>query len=252
VKRVDGKVVLISGAARGIGASAAMALASEGARVVAGDVRDELGASVVAKVQDLGGAAIYMHLDVSDEHSWQDVMAQTLSLHGRLDVLVNNAGILIGKGIEATTLEEWDRVLAINLTGTFLGTKAAIPALRQSGGGSIVNVSSASGLVGNPLAAAYSASKGGIRLLTKSTALEFAAENIRCNSIHPGPIETDLARDGFGAAGPPASVDDTNRVPMGRFGRPEEVAHLIVFLASDESSYMTGSELVVDGGRTAQ
>jgi cyclopentanol dehydrogenase len=251
--RVDGKVVLISGAARGIGAVAATLMANEGARVVLGDIRDEAGQAVADQIERSGGTASFVHLDVTDESNWQAAVDLAFSRYGRLSVLVNNAGTFLLQGVVDTTRDEWERIMAINLTGPFLGTRAAIPLMRKSGGGSIVNISSAAGIVGNPFGAAYSASKGGVRLLTKCTALEFASENIRCNSVHPGPTDTELARETYGQR--PQAFSDRggpSRVPLGRMGRPEEIANVIVFLASDESSFMTGSEVVVDGGRTAQ
>lgn len=251
VGRLEGKPALISGAARGIGAATAMTFAREGACVVIADILDDLAAGVVDEIVRSGGRAIFTHLDVTDERSWRFAIDAAVDAFGGLRVLVNNAGIFLGKGIESTSVDEWDRLMAVNMKGVFLGTRAAIPAMRRSGGGSIINLSSAAGLVGNAAGAAYSASKGGVRLLTKSTALEYAGENIRCNSVHPGPIDTDLLAQAFGA-GASTSSENTDRVPMRRSGQPNEVAYAILFLASDESSYMTGSELVVDGGRTAQ
>jgi NAD(P)-dependent dehydrogenase (short-subunit alcohol dehydrogenase family) len=247
--RLDDKVALISGGARGLGAAEARLFAREGARVVVGDVLDPDGAAVVEAIRSDGGEAVYVHLDVTVEAEWTVAVRTAEETYGRLDILVNNAGIPLRRTLEQTTVEEWDRVMAVNLTGTFLGTRAAVPALRRAGGGSIVNTSSVSGIVGSR-GAAYGASKGGVRSLTKATALEYAAAGIRCNSLHPGPLDTEVNRE---------AQLDTDRwaermrlVPLGRIGRPEEVAYGALYLASDEASYMTGSELVIDGGSTAQ
>ncbi|MEE2880735.1 MAG: SDR family oxidoreductase, partial [Chloroflexota bacterium] len=171
--------------------------------------------------------------------------------YGQLDILVNNAGILIRKGIEDTTIEDWETIMDINAKGTFLGIKSAIPAMRQSGGGSIINISSTAGLVASPSgSASYTATKGAVRLLTKSTAIQYANEGIRCNSVHPGPIDTDMIQDSI--TDPDKLTERMKLVPLGRFGTPEEVAFGVLYLASDEASFVTGSELVIDGGHTAQ
>src|SRR5215813_9547113 len=194
--RLDGKVGLISGGARGQGATEAKLFAREGANIVVGDILDELGQKVEAEIRAAGGKATYVHLDVTDEDLWRAAVATAVQRYGKLDVLVNNAGILLRKSIEAMTVEEWDRIMAVNLKGVFLGTKAAIPAMRQAGGGSIINISSTAGLVGSPgETAAYTATKGAVRLFTKATAIQHARDNIRCNSVHPGPITTDMIRD---------------------------------------------------------
>ena len=190
-----------------------------------------------------------MHLDVTSESDWQTAVQTAVDKYGKLDVLVNNAGIIIQKSIEETTEEDWDRTLDVNLKGVFLGVKAAIPAMRQAGGGSIVNISSNVGLVGSTRASSsYIASKGGVRLFTKAAAIQHAKDGIRCNSIHPGAIETDMYRQS-GVTGDP---DYMGRIPLGRIGDTIDIANAVLFLASDESSYMTGSEMVIDGGVTAQ
>ena len=248
--RLEGKVALISGGARGQGAVEAKLFASEGASVVIGDILDDLGRQVEAEIAESGGSATHVHLDVTSESQWNDAVAVAVERYGKLDILVNNAGILIRAGVEDTTGEDWDRIMDINGKGVFLGTKAAIPEMREAGGGSIINISSVAGLQGSPASAAYSSTKGAVRILTKSTAVQYAAENIRCNSVHPGLIYTDMTRDTLDT--PEGERDWLARVPMGRIGVSEDVAKGVLFLASDESSYMTGSELVIDGGITAQ
>ena len=248
--RLEGKVALISGGARGQGAVEAKLFASEGASVVIGDILDDLGKQVEAEIAESGGNATYVHLDVTSEFQWNEAVNAAVEMYGKLDILVNNAGILIRAGVEDTTERDWDRIMDINAKGVFLGSKAAIPAMRQTGGGSIINISSVAGLQGSPGAAAYSSTKGAVRILTKSTAVQYAAENIRCNSVHPGLIYTDMTKETLDT--PSGERDWQARVPMGRLGMSEDVAKGVLFLASDESSYMTGSELVIDGGMTAQ
>ena len=190
--RLENKVALISGGARGMGATEARMFAREGCRVVIGDLRDELGRQVEAEINELGGECLYVHLDVTDEQSWRDAVAATVARFGKLDILVNNAGVYMPETVENTTNENWDVTMSVNAKGVFLGTKAAIPELRRNGGGSIVNISSVAGLVGNHISSAYTASKGAVRLFTKSTAIQHAGDGIRCNSVHPGTIETDM------------------------------------------------------------
>jgi len=249
--RLDGKVALITGGAKGQGREEAKLFAKEGAKIVLGDILDNLGQEVAKDIQDTGGEATYVHLDVTNETDWKSSIKIILQKYGRLDVLVNNAGILIRKGIEDTTTEDWSRIMDINAKGAFLGIKSAIPVMRKSGGGSIINISSTAGLVASPSgSASYTASKGAVRLLTKSTAIQYAHENIRCNSVHPGPIDTDMIQDSI--TDPTKLTERMERLPMGRFGTAEEVAFGVLYLASDESSFVTGSELVIDGGHTAQ
>ena len=192
-----------------------------------------------------------MRLDVTSEAAWTAAVGEAVSRFGKLDVLVNNAGISSTRGIEELTVEDWDRTLDINTKGVFLGTKAAIPEMRSAGGGSIINISSGAGIAPAPgTSGAYAASKGAVRIFSKSTAVQYARENIRCNSVHPGPIETPMLRSARGSG---SQLDSTiERVPLGRIGTPEEIAYGVLYLASDESSFVTGSELVIDGGRTAQ
>ena len=247
--RLEGKVALISGAARGQGEAEARLFANEGAKVDFGDILDMEGEKVEAEINETGGEAKYIHLDVTNESEWETAVKESVNSYGKLDILVNNAGISIGKNVEETTLEEWDLVQDVNSKGVFLGTKAAIPAMRESGGGSIVNISSIAGLVGIA-SAPYVASKGAVRLLTKSTAVQYGPENIRCNSVHPGFIETEMIRGILSN-----SEERAKRLaitPLGIFASAHDIALAVLFLASDESRYMTGSELVIDGGITAQ
>ena len=248
--RLEGKVALISGGARGQGAVEARMFAEEGASVVIGDILDEQGRQTEAELQELGYNVTYVHLDVTSESDWEAAVQAAVDTYGKLNVLLNNAGILIRKNIEETTEQDWDRIFAVNAKGVFLGTKAAIPAMREAGGGSIINISSTAGLVGSPNgSASYTATKGAVRLFTKSTAIQHAHEGIRCNSIHPGPIETDMIAD---TLNDPANMElRMQRLPLQRVGKPSEIAYPAIYLASDESSFVTGSEVVVDGGTTA-
>ena len=234
-----------------MGAAEARLLAREGAQVVIGDVLDAEGREVEAEIKAKGGEAVFVHLDVTSEADWQHAVGTAQSRFGRLNVLVNNAGIGGGGRIEDTTVEEWDRMMAINAKGVFLGTKTAIPAMRRAGGGSIINISSQLGLVGTDNSSPqYQSSKGAVRLLTKATAIQYAREGIRANSVHPGPIVTPMTERR--RADPAQRQLMISRIPLGRYGEPDEVAYGVLYLASDESAYVTGSELVIDGGWTAQ
>ena len=247
--RLQGKVALISGAARGMGAVEARMLAAEGAAVVVADLLDEAGQAVAAEIAESGGQALYVHMDVTDEAAWQSAVEAATDRFGKLDVLVNNAGIVRTERVLETTERIWDEVMSVNAKGVFLGTKAAIPAMRVAGGGSIVNISSSAGLTGSTQNAAYHASKGAVRIFTKAAAIQYAQYNIRVNSVHPGMIDTDML-----AASRVGDVLEQRLsvTPLARIGRPEEIAYGVLYLASDESSFVTGSELVIDGGRTAQ
>ena len=249
--RLEGKVAIITGGARGQGATEARMFAREGARVVIGDIRDELGMQVEAEIRELGGEAVYLHLDVTSDDDWQRAIETAEQQFGKVDVLVNNAAIVLRKDIEETTGEDWDNIMEINAKGVFLGTRAVIPAMRRAGGGSIINISSISGLVsiGPP---AYIATKGAVRLFTKSTAIQYASENIRANSIHPGSVDTDMRREGMGSQTEEEIQARVDNIPLGRVGTTEDISYGALFLASDESSFMTGSELVIDGGYTAK
>ena len=249
--RLEGKVALISGGARGQGAAEARLFAAEGAKVVFGDILDELGAQVEAEIRELGSEATYVHLDVTREEDWAAAVQSAVDRYGKLDILVNNAGIVSWGRLEDSSSEEWDRIMEVNAKGVFLGTRAAIPEMRRIGGGSIINISSISGLVGqDTVQAAYNASKGAVRLLTKTTAIQYASEGIRANSVHPGSVATPMtaARQ----ADPEILRQSESRIPLGRIGQPLDIAYGVLYLASDESSFLTGSELVIDGGFTAQ
>jgi NAD(P)-dependent dehydrogenase (short-subunit alcohol dehydrogenase family) len=249
--RLENKVALISGGARGQGAAEVRFFAREGAKVVFGDILDQEGRKVEAAVRELGGEATYVHLDVTSEADWESAIDAAVARYGKLDILVNNAGVVSWGTLEDTTSQEWDRVMDINAKGVFLGTKAAIPAIREAGGGSIVNISSISGIIGqDSIQPVYNASKGAVRLLTKSTAIQYARENIRVNSIHPGTVATDM--NAQRRADPDLLQQTLSRIPLGRIAQPEDIAYAALYLASDESSFVTGSELVIDGGFTAQ
>ena len=248
--RLQGKVALITGAARGQGAEEARMFAKEGAKVVLADVTEQEGTAVAAEIAEMGGDALYVHLDVTNEDEWDAAVQSAVASFGKLDILVNNAGIWRRGHVLETSSDQWDDIMDVNAKGVFLGTKAAIPEMRKAGGGSIVNISSTAGLVGSKTSAAYSASKGAVRIFTKSTAVQYAAEGIRANSIHPGPIDTDMGDQVWpDAASKAASV---TRTALNRMGTPEDIAYGALYLASDESSFVTGSELVIDGGVTAQ
>ena len=249
--RLDGKVVLISGGARGQGALEAELFVSEGAKVVFGDVLDQEGAAVEAKIKDAGGGATYVHLDVTSDDEWRRAVDLAESTYGKLNVLINNAGIAHGDPILETTDETWDRVMAINGKGVFLGTRAAIPAMQRAGGGSIINISSIAALIGQRhTGSAYAASKGMVRIFSKTTAIQYADDGIRCNSIHPGPTVT--AMTAAITDNPEIMERRLREIPLRRLGRVEDVAFGALYLASDESSYITGIELIIDGGLTAQ
>ena len=251
--RLEGKVAIVSGGAHGMGAVEAKLFGREGARVVIADIRDQDGQRIEAEINEAGGQALYVHTDVTDESAWANVVNRAVQRFGRLDVLVNNAGISSRAVPDDDSLDAWTRIMDINSTGVFLGAKHAIQQMQKNGGGSIVNISSIAGLVGmlsgHP---AYNASKGSVRLFTKAMAVRYGRENIRVNSVHPGymppmmgSVSTEEVRTGRSAM-----VED--QVPMGREGRQEEVANAVLFLASDDASYITGAELVVDGGFTAR
>jgi NAD(P)-dependent dehydrogenase (short-subunit alcohol dehydrogenase family) len=255
--RVAGKIVLITGGASGIGLASAEACAREGALVVITDVNATEGESQVSRLVADGLGVEFLPQDASSEADWRRVVDEILRRHGQLDVLVNNAGIAVIAPIEQETLEGWRRTQAVNMEGVFLGTREAIRAMK-GGGGSIINISSIEGIVGEPMVPAYNASKGGVRILTKSVALYCAQQGyrIRVNSVHPGYVATALVANAIGALPPDQAAalqqDLLSRIPLGRLAEPREIANLVLFLASDESSYMTGSELVVDGGYTAK
>jgi NAD(P)-dependent dehydrogenase (short-subunit alcohol dehydrogenase family) len=247
---MEGKVALVTGAARGIGAAACRELAELGAVVVVTDVLDDEGTALAEDLSRAGHRVVYQHLDVSDEASWQDCVAEVAARHGRLDVLVNNAGIGTFEDVEAETLDGYRKLIGINQVGVWLGMRAVIPHMREGGGGSIVNISSIFGAVGGfGGSVAYHASKGAVRLMTKNAAIRYAKEGIRVNSVHPGFVDTPMVAAAKGNEMEQAILAST---PLGRWGRPDEIASVIGFLAGDGASFMTGSEVYADGGWTAQ
>ncbi|MCA0249872.1 MAG: glucose 1-dehydrogenase [Proteobacteria bacterium] len=267
MNRLDGKVAFLSGAARGIGGATATLMASVGAKVVIGDVLEERGRQTVREIEAAGGQATFVPLDVTQEASWTAALDTTVKQYGGLDVLVNNAGIFVGKGVEDASMDDWHRLVAVNLTGVVLGTRVALPHLKARAkdsphGSAIVNLASVAGLVGSQLDPLYSLTKGGVTLFTKSTALEFGRKGyrVRVNSIHPGVIDTDMGQQTFAMRAQALGTNDTEATrkvstsmhPIGRLGLADDIAKGIVFLASDDAGFMTGAGLVVDGGYTAQ
>ena len=249
--RVEGKVALVTGGASGLGRATAIMLAREGAKVAVTDINEAGGQAVAAEI---GDAAIFLRHDVTSEPEWQSVLAATVARFGKLNILVNSAGIGMSKSVEELTFEEWRRVHSIDLDSVFLGCKYAVPAIAESGGGSIVNISSVAGIIAGHNMAAYNSAKAGVRLLSKSVALHCARAgyNIRCNSVHPTFIDTpilDRYKARFGAAEATAKL--ARQVPLGRIGEPNDVAYGILYLASDESKFVTGTELILDGGISA-
>jgi NAD(P)-dependent dehydrogenase (short-subunit alcohol dehydrogenase family) len=257
VNRVQGKVAIITGGALGIGRACAIRLAEEGARVVVTDIKEEEGRQVVEEIKSSGGEAIFIRHDVAGEDEWKRVVNSTLQTYGRLDILVNNAGIGKTTNVEESTLEDWRFLMSINLDGVFLGTKYAIQAMKKGGnGGSIINMSSILGIVGEATAASYNASKGAVRIFTKSAALHCARSgyNIRVNSIHPGYIVTPMVQTAMEAGGNSEAMQKylEGLHPVGHLGEPDDIAYGVLYLASDEAKFITGTELVIDGGYTAQ
>lgn len=249
MNRVQGKVILVTGGAMGMGQSHSELLALQGAWVFVADMNTEKGQATVESIRKRGGKADFLALDVTKQAEWDAAVGQIIERAGRIDVLVNNAGILILKPVQDTSIEEWDRIFDVNARGVFIGTRTVIPFMRQAGGGTIVNVSSIYGLVGAPGASAYEASKGAVRLFTKSCAVDLAPFNIRVNSVHPGVIETQMTRDML--ADPVIRSALLGPTLLKRPAQPIEVSQAVLFLASDESSFVHGAELVVDGGYTA-
>lgn len=256
--RVEGKVAVVTGAALGLGEAMARMLAREGAKVMLTDIKDTEGEVVATDILEDGGTAVYLHHDVADEAAWEEAMEAALDRFGRVDVVVNNAGVALSGPPDEQTLDDWQWLMGINLDGVFLGTKHAIRTMKRNrpAGGSIINLSSIEGLVGDPDLGAYNASKGGVRLYTKSAALYCARErlNIRVNSIHPGYIWTPMVENHLRRQG---NVEEGRKAlnamhPVGHIGEPDDIAYGVVYLASDEAKFITGSELVIDGGYTAQ
>ena len=264
MNRLDGKTALISGASRGIGAATAALMINAGANVIIGDILKNKGEETAKK---LGSNAVFTSLNVTDEGDWSNAVELAVGKFGSLDILVNNAGLFLGRDFADISLDEWDRLASVNMTGVWLGTKVATDALAKSGaisnqGSVIVNISSVAGLVGSELDPLYSMTKGGVTLFTKSTALNFGRKGykIRVNSVHPGVIETDMGEQTFVARAQQHGTNDVKKSrdvalaghPIGRLGIPEDIAKGIVFLASDDAGFMTGSALVIDGGLTAR
>jgi cyclopentanol dehydrogenase len=262
-KRLVGKVAVVSGGASGIGAETGRVFAAHGAGVVLCDVQDELGQGVAKEIAEAGGTAEYYRLDVTDEAQWVALVAATEAKFGKVDVLGNIAGIsgrpagmavqtgpIAGTFLAEQTLEDWERIMRVNSTGVFLGTKSVIPAMQRAGGGSIINISSICGIIGEFANAAYHASKGAVRIFSKAAAVQYAKDQIRVNSVHPGFVDTPMARPGLlGNESGRARMEAT---PLRRFGKPIDIAMGCLYLASDESSWVTGTELVIDGGLTAR
>lgn len=261
--RLAGKVAIVTGGASGIGAETARVFALHGAAVVLCDLQDELGRGVAQEIADNGGKGEYRTLDVTKEDQWIALAADVEKKYGRIDILANIAGIsgrpagvtvqasgvMTGVGLADQSLESWNRIMDVNSTGVFLGTKSVYPAMRRAGGGSIINISSICGIVGSFANAAYHASKGAVRIFSKSAALQYARDQIRVNSVHPGFVDTPMARPGLlGNESGKARMDAT---PLGRFGKPSDIALGCLYLASDDAAWVTGSELVIDGGMTA-
>jgi NAD(P)-dependent dehydrogenase (short-subunit alcohol dehydrogenase family) len=247
--RLADKVAIVTGGANGMGAAESRLFAREGARVVVADVRDGDGKTLVDQITSAGGQARYAHLDVTQETEWQHVVSFTVETFGKLDILVNNAGISGGIASDIMSTSAYDRLMEVNAKGVFLGMKHAIPAMQRAGGGSIINISSISGIAGQTVVhMGYNASKGAVRVMTKSAAVQHAQEGIRVNSVHPGVMPPMLTSN----VDPEVRARLLKPVPMRREGRVEEVAYAVLFLASDEASYITGAELVVDGGYLAQ
>jgi 3(or 17)beta-hydroxysteroid dehydrogenase len=261
MNRVDGKVALVTGGARGIGGETAKLLAKAGAKVAVTDLLERDGEAMADVINEAGGVACFFRYDVTSETEWAQVVAETVKQYGGLDILVNNAGVWARGVIEETTIEDFDKLCAVNLKGVFLCTKHAIGAMKtrptDADSGSIVNLSSTAGLVGSATSAVYSMTKGGVRLFTKSTAIEVRGRgyNIRCNSVHPGATESPMKDDILATSNmSPNEIKEfmENRNLLGRFGKPLDIANAILFLASNDSAFMTGSEVVVDGGYTAR
>ena len=251
MKRLQNKVAFISGGASGQGAAETELFIDEGAKVIIGDIQDEKGKLLEEKVRVYGGEATYVHLDVTNESDWENAVLKAIEIYSQIDILINNAGITAHNNIENTTLKEWEKMNAVNSTGVFLGCKSVIPIMKKSGKGSIVNISSMAGLVGLPSASsAYTASKGSVRALTKNVSTQYGQYNIRCNSVHPGFIETEMLEKVL--SDKKEREKRLDMTPLGIIGTANDVALAVLFLASDESSYITGAELVIDGGITSR
>jgi NAD(P)-dependent dehydrogenase (short-subunit alcohol dehydrogenase family) len=252
--RLEGKVAIVTGAASnpGLGRTTAITLAGEGAKVIVTDI-DESGAESCAdEIRDAGGAALAVPQDVTSEQRWQEVISKTVESYGKLDILVNNAGIAVLMPVAKMTLADWNRQVEVNMTSVFLGCKYAMPEMQKAGGGSLINLSSVAGIIGLANCVAYGAAKGGVRIMSKALAMEGAPDNIRCNSVHPGIIWTNMQAAATGSTDSADARVSPARVPLGRVGYPEDIANCVLYLASDEANYVTGAEFVIDAGMTAQ
>lgn len=247
VMKLKGKVALVSGGHRGIGEAVVRRFAAEGAHVGLADIAAKAGEELAAKLTEAGHSVEFIKLDVTKAIEWDAAVKALMNRHGRLDILVNNAGIFQRKPMHEISEEEWDLIMDVNGKGVFLGCKAVLGPMKQSGGGSIVNISSTAGIRAS-MSSHYGASKGAVRLMSKSVAVYYAKDGIRCNSVHPGPVDTVM---GYEAVPESVRAERFAKIPLGRFARPEEIANAVMFLASDEASFVTGTELIVDGGNTA-
>lgn len=248
--RLDGKVAIITGAASGQGAYEAELFAKEGAKVVATDVQSDLLGKVVLHITGHGGQAVALKHNVACEEEWQEVVQKTINLYGQVDILVNNAGVIFQNKVKDVSLDEWNKTMNINSTGVFLGMKYVIPEMIKAGGGSIINISSIDSLIGGSSSAAYTASKGAVRSLTKSAAVDYAKEKVRVNSVFPGFIITPMIAEQLADEKRRESIENSTVLPF--MGEPEDVAYGVLYLASDEARFVTGSELIIDGGYTAK
>lgn len=248
--RLNGKVAMVTGGGMGMGREHCLLMANEGAQLIVTDINKEAGQQTVSDIKAAGGDALFIALDVASEKNWQSAVEEGVNQYGKIDILVNNAGILILKSLQQTTVEDWDQVLSINAKGCFLGCREILPAMQKAGGGSIINISSIYGLVGGPNAAAYEASKGAVKMLSKAAAVDYASYNIRVNSVHPGIIRTNMTKEALEHK--EVAQQMYAMTLTGREADPKEVSYAVLFLASDESSYVNGSEMVVDGGYTTR
>tara|TARA_B100001146_G_C16185593_1_gene436670 strand:+ start:829 stop:1578 length:750 start_codon:yes stop_codon:yes gene_type:complete len=248
--RLNGKVAIITGASKGLGLDIAKLFAKNGSKVIITDVNDCDGLLETNKIQSQGDKASYFHLDVTSEADWSRLVSKVIKKHGKIDILVNNAGVYHRGNLEATEISDWDRVFSVNAKGVFIGTRAVLPEMKKQLKGSIVSISSIAGIIGSKQSVAYNSAKGAIRLFTKSVAVQYADQGIRANTIHPGPMETDMLNELFNTK--EESEDRRTGIPLGRFATVRDVSNGVLFLSSDEASLITGSELVIDGGWTAQ
>jgi len=248
--RLNGKVAIITGASKGLGLDIAKLFAKNGSKVIITDVNDCDGLLETNKIQSQGDKASYFHLDVTSEADWSHLVSKVIKKHGKIDILVNNAGVYHRGNLEATEISDWDRVFSVNAKGVFIGTRAVLPEMKKQLKGSIISISSIAGIIGSKQSVAYNSAKGAIRLFTKSVAVQYADQGIRANTIHPGPMETDMLNELFNTK--EESEDRRIGIPLGRFATVRDVSNGVLFLSSDEASLITGSELVIDGGWTAQ